>query len=91
MPIRKSYIAPHRLIKLLKKYLNNVLVLEVLLNDLSKAFDCLSHELLAAKLITYRVEIFERFMYDYLTNRRLRTKASSKYSSWRDTLSGVTD
>ena len=60
------------------------------LTDLSKAFDCLSHELLVAKLIAYGVEISSvRLIYDYLTNRKQRIKIGNNYSSWRDIPSGV--
>ena len=59
-------------------------------NSLSKAFDCLSHELLVAKLIAYGVEISSvRLVYDYLTNRKQRAKIGNYYNSWRDILSGV--
>ena len=66
------------------------LVVGALLTDLSKAFDCLSQELLVAKLIAHGVEISSvRFIYDYLTNRKERTKIKNNCSSWRDILSGL--
>ena len=53
-----------------------------MLTDLSKAFDCLSHELLAAKLIAYGVEILSvRLIYDYLKKRKQKTKIGNNYSS----------
>ena len=53
----------------------------VLLTDLSTAFDCLSHELLAAKLSAYGVDISAvRFIYGYLTNQKQRTKTEDQYS-----------
>ena len=62
----------------------------VLLTDLSKAFNCLSHELLAVKLSAYGVHISAvRFIYDYLSNRKQRTKIENHYSSWRDLIFGV--
>ena len=61
------------------------------LTDLSKAFDCLKHKLLIAKLAAYG---FDRedltFTYNYLSNRKLRTKIKSHFSSRRDILYGVT-
>ena len=62
----------------------------VLLTDLSKAPDCLSHELLAVKLSAYGVDISAaRFVYDYLTNLKQRTKTEDHYSSWGDLIFGV--
>ena len=62
----------------------------VLLTDLSKPFDCLSHELLAEKLSADGVDISAvRFICDYLTNRKKRTKIKKYYSSWRDLSFGV--
>ena len=57
---------------------------------LQRPFDCLSHELLVAKLIAYGVEISSvRLIYDYLTNGKQKTKFGNDYSFWRDILSGV--
>ena len=46
--------------------------------DLSKAYDCLPHDLIIAKLEAYG---FDRksclFIYSYLTNRKHRTKVGS--------------
>ena len=61
-----------------------------MLADLSKTFDYLSQELLVANPIVYGVEISSvRFIYDYLTNGKERTKIKNNCSSWRDILSGV--
>ena len=60
------------------------------LTDLSKAFDCIDHNLLIAKLDAYG---FEKqsidFLHSYLTKRKQRTKVDSAYSSWEMLLSGV--
>ena len=61
-----------------------------LLTELSKAFDCLSHELLIAKLATYGFSRSTlKLMYTYLFDRKQRTKISIFYSSWQYILSGV--
>ena len=61
-----------------------------LLTDLSKVFDCLSHELLLAKLLAYGFSISAlRPMYSYLKNRKQRTKVNSAYSFWEEILFGV--
>ena len=90
---RKGFNSQHCLINLLEKWrqpLDQDLVFYALLTDLSKTFDCLSHELLVAKLVAYGVEISSvRLIYDYLTNRKQKTKIGNNYSSWRDILSGV--
>ena len=60
------------------------------MTDLSKAFDCIDHNLLIAKLDAYG---FEKqsidFLHSYLTKRKQRTKVDSAYSSWEMLLSGV--
>ena len=61
-----------------------------LLTDLSKAFDCLPHELLIAKLHAYGFSLSAlRLMYSYLSNRKQRTKINESYSSWEEILYGV--
>ena len=61
-----------------------------LLTDLSKAFDCLPHNLLIAKLNAYDFDNKAgRFVYDCLTCRKQRFKTSDTYSSWQEILSGV--
>ena len=65
-------------------------VFETLLTDLSKAFGCLPHNLLIEKLNAYGFDNkVVRFVYDYLTSRKQRTKISDTYSSWQEILSGV--
>ena len=61
-----------------------------ILTDLSKAFDCLSHDLLIAKLEAYGFDKSAlKLIHDYLKNRMQRTKVNQSYSSWRELLSGV--
>ena len=61
-----------------------------LLTDLSKAFDCLSHKLLIAKLHAYGFSLNAlRLVHSYLTNRKQRTKINNKYSSREEILFGV--
>ena len=60
------------------------------MTDLSKAFDCISHELILAKLHAYGFSLRAlRLIHSYLTNRKQRTKVNGKYSSWEVILFGV--
>ena len=60
------------------------------LTDLSKAFDCLNHDLLLAKLNAYGFDYSAlKFLRSYLIDRKQRTKVGGSYSSWRDILFGV--
>ena len=62
----------------------------VLLTDLSKAFDCLLHDLLIAKLHAYDFEIDSlRLIYSYLLGRKQRVKIDNEYSTWQEILFGV--
>ena len=56
-----------------------------ILTDLSKAFDCLNHDLLTAKLRAYGFDQDALiFIYSYLKERRQRTKIGSSYSTWKE-------
>ena len=64
--------------------------LGALLTDLSKAFDCLCHELLLAKLHAYWFSIAAlRLIHSYLSNRKQRTKVNILHSPWEKMLFGV--
>ena len=69
---------------------DNKSVFGALLTDLSKAFDCLSHDLLIAKLNAYGFSMAAlRLVQNYLSNRKQRTKINTEYSSWEEILFGV--
>ena len=53
----------------------------MVLIDISKAFDCISHELLIAKLEAYGFGNDSlRLIFDYLTSRKQRVSINSTYS-----------
>ena len=90
---RKGYSTQQCLLAMLEKWrsaVDNKKTFGVLLTDLSKAFDCLSHELLLAKLHAYGFSIPAlRLVYSYLKNRKQRTKINSAYSCWEEIIFGV--
>ena len=61
-----------------------------LLIDLSKAFDCMSHELLIAKLEAYGFHLDSiRLIGNYLRSRKQRVKIDDKFSDWHEIDTGV--
>ena len=73
-----------------RKALDDKKVAGAILTDLSKAFDCLSHDLLIAKLEAYGFDKSALiFVYDYLKSRKQRIKVNGSYSSWKELLCGV--
>ena len=61
-----------------------------LLTDLSKAFDCLDHELVIVKLNAYGFSLTAlKLVHNYLSNRKQRSKINSTYSSLLKILFGV--
>ena len=84
---RKEYSSQHALLQLLdssKLAVDQGGYAGALMVDLSKAFDCIDHELLIAKLHAYR---FSRDailqIYSYLANRRQRVEVNGVYCTWK--------
>ena len=83
---RSRYSTQHPLLNLIHKWhscRDNSGVVGTILMDLSKAVDCLPHELVFAKLHVYGVDIKSlKLLQDYLSNRTQRAKLDSTFSSW---------
>ena len=55
------------------------------MTDLSKAFDCIPHDLIIAKLKAYGFHTDAlKLVHDYLSNRKHRAKVNDAYSLWKD-------
>ena len=55
-----------------------------LLTDLSKASDCIPHDLIIAKIHAYDFDMPSlKLMNSYLTNRHQRIKINNSYSLWK--------
>ena len=53
--------------------------------DLSKAFACVNHDLLIAKLNAYGLNIKAlQLIRNYLSNRKQRVKINSSFSDWKE-------
>ena len=90
---RKGHGCQHVLLKLTedwRKYIDQNKVVGGLLMDLSKAFDCLPHELLIAKLEAYGFDKGTlNLLYSYLKNRKQAVKINGLLSDFLEILSGV--
>ena len=90
---RKGYSTQYCLIDMLEKWkraLDNRKIAGSLLTDLSKAFDCLNHELLIAKLEAYGFDYLALdYIFSYLSHRRQRTKVNNYFSTWSNIKSGI--
>ena len=61
-----------------------------LLIDLSKAYNCVNHELIIAKLQTYRVgENSLRLIQNYLFQKQQRVKVGSSLGEWLEIILGL--
>ena len=90
---RKGFSSQHCSIVMLEKWKLSIDMggcARALLTDLSKAFGCLSRELLIAKLDAYGYSYNTlQLMFSYLNNRSQRVKVNSSYSSWAEIKCGV--
>ena len=58
--------------------------------DVSKAYDCLPHDLMVTKLETYGLAKESlQLISDYLSYRKQKTKISSAYSDWANVIFGI--
>lgn len=90
---RKGYSSQHALISMLERFrksLDEKVFSAAMLMDLSKAFDCMDHELLLAKLNEYGFSKSAlRIIHSYLNNRWQRVKVHHSFSQWEELLLGV--
>ena len=90
---RKGYSTQQCLIAFIEKWnsaIDQGKSFGAVLTDLSKAFDCLPHELLIAKLHAYGFSLSAlRLVNSYLSNRKQRIKINESFISWEEILFGV--
>ena len=79
-----------RLIQSLENELDNSGLVGTTLMDLSKAYDCLPHDLLIAKLDAYGLDTPSlNLVNNYLRFRKQRKKIDSFYSDWANVTRGI--
>ena len=90
---RKAHPRQHALFRILQKWekeLDPSGIVGSILMDLSKVYDCLPHDLIIAKLEAYGLNTNSlRFIFDYLSCRKQRTKVGSTYSNCSELLRGI--
>ena len=90
---RKEFNVQHCLLVLVEKYrevLDKRSYARILLTDLSKAFDCIMHGLLIAKLHAYGFSLESLIsIQSYLANRFQRVKINSSFSGYSNVELGV--
>ncbi len=78
------------MVEIWKKALDKSKKCGVLLTDLSKAFDCLLHDLLIAKLHAYGFDYLSlKLIHSYLTGRKQRVRVNASFSEWSNIDDGV--
>lgn len=90
---RKGYSTQHVLMRLVEEWkesLDNKNLVGAVLMDLSKAFDCIPHDLLIAKLNAYGFDLSAlKYVYSYLKGRRQCVKINGVHSKYKTIVSGV--
>ena len=89
----EGFSAQHCLLVMIdkcQKAADNKKVFGALPTDLLKAFDCICHDLLVAKLHAYVLSLPAlKIIQDYLLNQKKRTKIGLSYSIWENIISGI--
>ena len=90
---RQNYSTQHVLIRLLEEWredLDNNFVVRGVFMDLSKALDCIPHDLLIAKLKAYGFDDYlEHYLYSHLDNRKQCVRINNEKSSLQNLISGL--
>ena len=90
---RKGHSTQHALFHLINEWQTNLdksKIVGTVLMDLSKAYDCLPHDLLIAKLEAYGLDHDSLILlHDYLKNRFHRVKLGDNVSNWLEILVGI--
>ena len=90
---RKAHSTQHVLIRLIEEWkfgLDNGYFVGAVLMDLSKAFDCVPHDLLIAKLGAYGFDKSAlKYLYSYLKGRRQCVRINGNLSKYFTILAGV--
>ena len=91
--LAKKYRTQHALMPMTekaRKILDKDGRFDALLTDLSKDLDCMTHDLLIAKLHALNFDMNAlNLIFDYLTGRKQRVKIKSSFSSYLDIFQGV--
>ena len=90
---RNGYSTQHALFRLIEachSTLDKNGCVGMVLMDLSKAYDCLSHDLLIAKLAAYGFGLKSLNLFSsYLSHRKQRVKYGNSFSEWQNIESGI--
>ena len=90
---RQGYNTQHVLLNFLqycKNIIDNKGLAGAVFMDLSKAFDCVNHGLLIAKLSAYGLNMDAlQLIRSYLSNRQQRVKINNSFSDWKEIKIGV--
>ena len=91
---RKGYSTQYALINLLQKWQKCLDacdgIVGTLLMDLSKAYDCVNHDLIIVKLEGYGVgENSLKLIQNYPSQRQQRVKVGSSFSEWLEIILGI--
>ena len=90
---RKFHSTQHCLLVLLEKWkiaLDSKSKAGIILTDLSKAFDCIRHDMFIGKCHAHGTDKNTLwYIYNYLSNRKQRVRINNSFSEWKDIKYGV--